>query len=89
MSTDLPIQMFNLRNARNNGKRGRNQTLPDGIALVLVRMPKAQKDHLRSAAKASFRTLTGEINKRLEVSMVNESIDEHGVIVVHSPTSLK
>lgn len=49
---------------------------------VLVRMPADQLDQLRAFAKAQYRTLTGEINRRLEASLVGESIDEHGVIVV-------
>ena len=44
---------------------------------------------LDAAAKANHRSRSKEIIRRLEASMANESIDEHGVIVVHSPRALK
>lgn len=38
-------------------------------AAVLVRMPIEQKEQLQQAAKVNARTLTGEINARLQISL--------------------
>lgn len=60
-----------------------------GFERRLVNLPVSVWAHLDKCAKAQWRTTTAEVRRRLEESMANESIDEHGVIVVHSPTPLK
>ena len=56
---------------------------------VLLRIPKDLLDRLDQVAKASYRSRTSEVNLRLELSLANESVNEHGVIVVQAPSSLK
>lgn len=89
MSTDLPIQMFDFPRIRKSRERATSIKKSDTHVAVLVRMPIEQRERLRTFAKAMHRTLTGEINSRLEESLVGQSIDEHGVIVVHSSVPLK
>lgn len=55
----------------------------------LLQLPTDVLTHLDACAKANYRSRTAEILMRLEASMANESIDEHGVIVVQAPSSLK
>ena len=55
----------------------------------LLRLPREVVDHLDACARASYRTRTAEVVKRLQESMANESIDEHGVIVVDRSTPHK
>lgn len=80
MSDELPIQMF---------KGPPRRSCAEGYTQLLLRMPIDVRLKLSAFAKASYRSLTGEIVLRLEASLENQSIDEHGVIVVHSPTPLK
>lgn len=75
MSADLPIQMFPKKGIRKQR--------------FLLMLPVAMQEHIDAAAKAGFRTRTAEIVLRLGASMKNESIDEHGCIVVHAPAARK
>jgi hypothetical protein len=52
-------------------------------------MPVSMLEHIECAAASEMRSVTAEILFRLKASMANESIDEHGVIVVHSSVPLK
>lgn len=56
---------------------------------ILIRLTKKDAQHIRDVAKANFRSRAAECRFRLEASMANESIDEHGVIVVRSTVPLK
>lgn len=47
------------------------------------------RERLDAAAKANYRDMTAEVNKRLNDSFENQSIDEHGVIVQHIPAARK
>ena len=75
MSADLPIQMF--------------PKISEREPRFLLLLPVAIREHIAAAAKAGHRTRTAEIVMRLAASMENESIDEHGCIVVRSATPLK
>ena len=55
----------------------------------LLRLPEQVRDHLEAASKAGFRSLTDEILMRLQETMKDESIDEHGVIVRRVSVGLK
>lgn len=71
-------------------KKSRRKSAKNGThTAVLIRMPNELLDKINRFSKASYRTKTGEVLLRLEASFANESIDEHGVIVVHSSTPLK
>ena len=59
------------------------------IAPVVVRLPADLVAMLDAAAKAGFRSRSAEIRMRLEASLVNQSIDEHGVIVTRTAASGK
>ena len=50
---------------------------------ILIRMERALLVKLDRAARVGWRSRTAEVNWRLDSSLANESIDEHGVIVVH------
>ena len=56
---------------------------------MLIRLPQYVLDHVDAAALAQLRSRSAEIQMRLEASMANESIDEHGVIVVRAPRAAK
>jgi hypothetical protein len=81
MSTDLPIQMLEF--PRKPPKRR------DGSSQFLLRIPTETLDKVKRIAAASHRKTTSEIVMRLEASMENQSIDEHGVIVQHVVPSRK
>lgn len=90
MSTDLPIQMFDRPCGNKQGHsyiRGSKKKEP--MAIAGARLPVAMLERIDAFAKANYRSRNMEIQFRLEASMANESIDEHGVIVVHSPTPIK
>ena len=56
---------------------------------ILLRVPADMLAHFDACAVAGYRTRTAELLMRLEASMANESIDEHGVIVVRAPRAAK
>jgi len=74
------------RTSQRPKKRGLKKSL---YKYMLVKLPidLAQKIDVFSAA--AWRTQTAEIVRRLEASFENESIDEHGVIVVRSSSTAK
>lgn len=76
----MPVQML---------KRPPKPACERNHSAVLVRMPPELHEELKRFALAGYRSVTGEIVQRLKESLENQSIDEHGVIVVHSSTSLK
>lgn len=82
MSADLPIQMFDKPKVKRLKKRR-------GHMPVVARMQKDLIEMINVAAKANFRSRSDEIRHRLQASFENESIDEHGCIVVHAPACLK
>lgn len=86
----MPIQMFDRSKARKAGtpiaKSGNFKT---PHTPVLSRMPQELIDLLDTAANASFRSRSAEMVYRLQASFENESIDEHGCIVVHAKPSSK
>lgn len=83
MSTDLPVQMF-------PKKPGARRTCgPANDATFMFRLPRATKEKLLAVAWANRRGSNEELLLRLEASFENQSIDEHGVIVVRSPIPLK
>lgn len=55
----------------------------------LLRIPAQLLSHIDAAARASYRTRTAEVIRRLEESVKNESIEEHGVIVRFGPSENK
>lgn len=81
MSASPSIQMFDF--PKNHQKKR------PGYTQFLLRLPVETLEKVKRIADASRRKTTSEIVLRLEASMANESIDEHGVIVVHSSTRLK
>lgn len=81
MSADLPIQMFD---------RPKHRAVNKNCAIaVLLRFPEDVLKKLDSIASANYRSRTAEVVLRIEASMANESIDEHGCIVVHAPAARK
>ncbi len=60
-----------------------------GFPPFSIRMPPELVARLNAAATTNGRSTGKEAVLRLEASFANESIDEHGVIVVHSPTPIK
>lgn len=90
MSADMPIQMLGWRNAKGILKTEKPfHAARPTASRVIQRIPPPMLQHLDACAKANYRTRTAEIIQRLQASMANESIDEHGVIVVRSPAPLK
>jgi len=79
MSDALPIQML----PRPRGKATYYTRREGEYFNVLVALPAEMVDRLDLVAKASFRSRTAEIHQRLLASLQNESVDEHGVIVLH------
>lgn len=82
MSGELPIQMFDLPRVKRSYKRRAHTN-------VLICMPDAVLEKLRRFAEAGYRSTTAEVVMRLTESVANESIDEHGCIVVHAKPSSK
>jgi hypothetical protein len=62
---------------------------PGGRTVLCVRLPPELLEKIDAAAQAGYRSRNAEIQRRLELSVENESIDEHGVIVAHGPQSIK
>lgn len=90
MNTELPIQMFNRPCGQKKGEgRLRSAFFREKVALTGTRLPQRLIDRLDVLAKANYRSRNAEIQARLEASIANESIDEHGVIVVRSPCPIK
>jgi hypothetical protein len=89
MSTDLPIQMLDFPKGEKPRYHHRKLKGDEDRAAVLIRLPYELLDRLDAFASAGYRSRTAEIQRRLEASMVNESIDEHGVIVQHIPPARK
>ena len=84
MSADLPIQMFPMLRGVKKGTPSPKKGKGLRGTPVLIRLPQDVIEHMDAAASAQFRSRSGEIRFRLEASMANESIDEHGVIVVQA-----
>lgn len=90
MNTELPVQMFERpRGRKASGRPAKQSVIPDTHVAVLVRMPKKLKNKLVGLSRAGWRSLTSEIVMRLDASVENQSIDEHGVIVEHCPALRK
>ena len=87
MSADLSIEMLGKKRGRPAGLK--NKAPASGFPPFSIRMPPELVARLNAAATANGRSTGREAVRRLEASFENESIDEHGVIVVHSPTPLK
>lgn len=82
MSADLPIQMFRTPKVPLHYKR-------HGHKNFLISVPAELLEKVKHFAQINHRSGTSEIVARLEASFENQSIDEHGVIVIHSPAPLK
>ncbi len=94
MNPDLPIQMFDFppraRRAPQAAGLSRSEaTKKRGFKRRLIRLPTALWDKLDLIADANWRNTTQEVRVRLEASVENQSIDEHGVIVEHCPALRK
>lgn len=87
MSGALSIQMFDLPKRRKG--EGRAKPARAGYQNVLICLPVELVAAIKASARATCRSMTAEVNVRLKACFANESIDEHGVIVVHSPSPLK
>lgn len=90
MSDELPIQMFDLR--QRSGKKNpvhRTFKIAGPRQLTSVRLGPELLAKIDVVARGAWRSRNAEIQLRLEASLENQSIDAHGVIVVHSPTPLK
>lgn len=83
MSADLPVEMLRRAVTPMGPKNG------EICHPVVIRMPPEVIRHIDVCAAANGRTRSSEIRVRLEASMANESVNEHGVIVVQAPSSLK
>ena len=81
MNTNLPVVML-------KGPKRVRPTMA-GHTNFLVRMPDALLKKVKQFARLGHISATAEAVRRLEASFANDSIDEHGVIVVHSPTPIK
>jgi len=86
-NTGISIQMIDRRRASQRG--GRQTNKPKKFKTLVIRMPTELAEKIDLFSRASWRTLTAEVVRRLEDSFENQSIDEHGVIVAHSPMPLK
>lgn len=90
MSADFPIQMFDRPRGRKEGTPiARSGAFKTPHTPVLSRMPQELIHLLDAAANASFRSRSAEMVYRLQTSFENESIDEHGCIVVQAKPSSK
>lgn len=69
--------------------RRKRQNPGPGYANFLIRIPKPLLAKAKRFAVVSRRSATAEIVFRLSESLEGQSIDEHGVIVVHSSVPLK
>jgi len=82
MSGELPIQM-QVRKGHGRSVLYRGAAPIAERTALCLRLPPALLDKLDAAASAGYRSRNAEIQRRLEASVENESVDEHGVIVVH------
>lgn len=87
--TDLPVQMFDCPKGARPRYHQKTIKGEEPRAAVLIRLPYELLDRLDKFAAAGYRSRTGEIVMRLEASVENQSIDEHGVIVEHIPAARK
>jgi hypothetical protein len=87
MNIDMPFPMIDLRRVSQRPGRRRKPTGP--MKTLVIRVPIKLAEKIDRFSAALWRTQTAEIVRRLEESFENQSIDEHGVIVVHSPTPIK
>lgn len=89
MSTDLPIQMLDMRGGRKSTGKTPKKFVRSDYANVGVYMPKELKARLGSLARADRRSLSNFIVQSLKEVVEKLSIDEHGVIVEHISKSSK